>query len=366
MTIEKTSQIKAGDNLVMVVYGKGGVGKTSFTASAPKVLLLDFENGSKYLGDRGIDADVIRFQGWLTEDDKRQLASIIAPYHTIALDPLGEAMDKLLDCSALNGKKFRQADGSLTMAGWGEAKKQMRNFIKYLRDSGKNVIIVAHVSEEKDGDQITNRIQVATKLREEIPNIVDIISYMGVKMVDGNPVRVLYTPRQGDGFDSKDRTGRVPLTVKVGEKTGFQDLLTAMGIKSQEIPETAPVPVHDDPPEDPRQPPTQPPYPQPPAQPREMTVDDQLRKSLLHQLDGSIVAGLITKADRDDVMAKAQKGSGKVLSDFVEKVSAALYEKYDQVNKNIPPEVKPEVNPEVRPEEIVERYVEDPAQQEIW
>ena len=236
MNIESTADIKADESLVMIVYGKGGVGKTTFAATAPGVLILDFESGSKYLGQRGIKAAVVRLSAWLTEEDKRELRAAIKKYQTIVVDPLGEAMEKLMDSFSLNGPKYRQPDGSLTMAGWGEAKKKMRAFIKWLRDTGKNVIIIAHDSEEKDGEQIVHRIQVATKLREELPAIVDVISYMGVRMVDGRPARVLYTPRQGEKFESKDRTGRVPLTVEVREKSGFADFLSSLApIKSPPV-----------------------------------------------------------------------------------------------------------------------------------
>ena len=236
MNIESTAEIKADESLVMIVYGKGGVGKTTFAATAPGVLILDFENGSKYLGQRGIKAAVVRLSAWLTEQDKHELRTEIKKYQTIVVDPLGEAMEKLMDSSSLNGPKYRQPDGSLTMAGWGEAKKKMRAFIKWLRDTGKNVIIIAHDSEEKDGEQIVHRIQVATKLREELPTIVDVISYMGVRMVNGRPVRMLYTPRQGEAWESKDRTGRVPLAVEVSEKSGFEDFLASLApIKSPPV-----------------------------------------------------------------------------------------------------------------------------------
>jgi replication-associated recombination protein RarA len=59
MVIENTQSMKNDDNIVMVLYGKGGVGKTTFVASAPKPLLIDFENGSKYLGQRGFNIDTI-------------------------------------------------------------------------------------------------------------------------------------------------------------------------------------------------------------------------------------------------------------------------------------------------------------------
>jgi len=237
MTIESTNEIKPTGNLVMVVYGKGGVGKTTFAATAPEPLILDFENGTKYLGERGFNVKVSRIQKWFSESDKIELLENIKPFKTIILDPLGEAMEKLINGSTLSGPKYRQNDGSLTMSGWGEAKKQMRNFIKWLRDSGKNIILVAHVSEEKNGDELVNRIQVATKLREEIPNIVDVISYMGVKPVGDKQVRLLYTPRQGDLFDSKDRTGRIPVTIEISEEHGFRDFLNAMKPVKKEIKE---------------------------------------------------------------------------------------------------------------------------------
>ena len=243
MTIEDTSEIKPTGNLVMVVYGKGGVGKTTFAATAPDPLILDFENGTKYLGERGFNIKVARIAEWFNKADKEKLSEIIKPFKTIILDPLGEAMEKLINGNTLSGAKYRQNDGSLTMSGWGEAKKQMRGFIKWLRDSGKNIILVAHVSEEKSGDELVNRIQVATKLREEIPNIVDVISYMGVKTAEGKQVRLLYTPRQGDQFDSKDRTGRIPVTIEISEQNGYQDFINAMLPVKNEIKEPVKEPV---------------------------------------------------------------------------------------------------------------------------
>ncbi len=230
MNIEKTEEIKADDNIVMVIYGKGGTGKTTFAASAPKPLILDFENGTKFLGDRGIKADVIRFSEWITKAEKLQLAGMIDNYDSIILDPLGEAMDKLIESKEIVGKLYRNGNGGLTMAGWGEVKKQMKSFLKYLRDTGKNIIIVSHVNEFQSDDGLNHRIQVATKLSDEIPNMVDVISYMGVKTEDETVKRILYTPTQGGSFDSKDRTGKIPMTVEVSELNGWSDLIKSMQV----------------------------------------------------------------------------------------------------------------------------------------
>ena len=228
MKIEKTGDINPDKNLVMIIYGKGGVGKTTFAASAPRPLLLGFENGDKFLGQRGINVDVMRFSRWLTNEDKADLVDALADHDTIALDPLGEAMDLLIESSDIKGKKFRDTLGGLTIAGWGEVKKQMKNFIKFLRSTGKNIIIVSHVNEIAGDEGLKHRIQVATKLSNEIPNMVDIISYLDVNKEGDGFSRMLYTPAQGGSFDSKDRTGRLPLTIQVSELNGFQDMLNAM------------------------------------------------------------------------------------------------------------------------------------------
>lgn len=228
MTVENTKAIKADDNLVMIVYGKGGVGKTTFAASAPNALILDFENGTKYLGDRGFEVNVVRMKSWLTTQDKNDLLQLMMAHDTIVVDPLGEAMDKLIDSPEINGPKYRTHDGSLTMAGWGEVKKQMRNFIKWLRDTGKNIIIVSHVTEIATDNGLEHRIQVATKLSDEIPNIVDVISYLGIQKRGDVIARMLFTPAQGGSFDSKDRTGRVPMTVEISERNGWQDLMDSL------------------------------------------------------------------------------------------------------------------------------------------
>lgn len=231
MNIEKTENIKAGDNLVMVLYGKGGTGKTTLSASAPNPLILDFENGTKFLGDRGIKADVIRFTEWITKAEKQELAKMVDNYDSIILDPLGEAMDKLIESKEIVGNLYRNKNGGLTMAGWGEVKKQMKSFLKYLRDTGKNIIIVSHVNEIQTEEGLEHRIQVATKLSDEIPNMVDIISYLAVKNVDGEMKRILYTPSQGGSFDSKDRTGKMPMTIEISELDGWKNIIESMELQ---------------------------------------------------------------------------------------------------------------------------------------
>jgi len=205
----------------MIVYGMGGVGKTTFAASFPKPLLIDFENGAKYFGERGISVDVAQQKDWFTQEDFTQLKAAIANYDTIIVDPIGEAMQKLMESQSINGAKYRQGgSGDLTIAGWGEVKKKMRNFVKWLRDTDKNIVIVAHVDEKTDGETIVRRPMIATKLSDELITMVDIVAYMGTttgknkETGESESKRVLFLDPSDESRVSKDRTGKLGKYIK--------------------------------------------------------------------------------------------------------------------------------------------------------
>lgn len=215
MEIKNTKEYPTVQSLVMLVYGMGGVGKTTFASTFPKPLLLDFENGAKYFGERGIEVDVAVFKNWLSIKDKQELATVIEKYETVIVDPIGEAMEKLLnDPEVAKGQKYRQASGDLTMAGWGQVKKEMRNFIKWLRDSGKNIVLVAHVDEKDDEGRIIRRPLIATKISDELITMVDVVGYMTVITQEGEQKRVISVDASDEKIVSKDRTGKLGRYVK--------------------------------------------------------------------------------------------------------------------------------------------------------
>lgn len=201
-------------NIVMLVYGVGGVGKTTFASTFPKPLLLDFENGAKYFKQRDIDVDVVQMQSWFTNDDKKQLQELVANYETIVFDPIGEMMEKLIHSDAINGSKYRQADGSLTMAGWGKVKDHARAVLKWARDLDKNVVLVAHVDERPDDETLVKRPLIATKISDEIIAMVDIVGYLDILNVDGEEKRVLRVNPADKKYIAKDRTGTLDAYVK--------------------------------------------------------------------------------------------------------------------------------------------------------
>lgn len=209
MKIYNTSSPQFKPSVVMMLYGEGGVGKTTFGATAPKPIIADCENGAKYFGMRGISVDVAQIEKWA---DMREFLDYVKSdkVETVVVDPIGELMDKLKrHMLAMGDTKLVQKDGSPTMAGWGWLKKTMRDFIKVLRDTGKNVILIAHIEENKDEDRLVKRPKIETKIADDIVNMVDVVGYMTVVQEEGETKRIIIVDPGNDKYTAKDRTGQL-------------------------------------------------------------------------------------------------------------------------------------------------------------
>lgn len=213
MKLYNTADPNIKPPVLMLVYGQGGVGKTTFTSTAPKPLLADCENGSKYFGLRGIRMDIALIENW-NDIEQFYLHVKNSDYETVVVDPIGELMEKLkIHIVKSKEKKWVQYDGSLTMAGWGEMKDRMRNFVKSIKDLGKHMILVAHVEEKDDEGKMIKRPKIMTKISEEMIALVDIVGLMETvrtpneagEIVDKRIIRVQPT----DKYEGKDRTGQL-------------------------------------------------------------------------------------------------------------------------------------------------------------
>lgn len=224
MEIINTKDMNDVASFNAIIYGEGGVGKSTMASTFPNPVMLDFENGVKYFKQRGIELPTIQMNHWPTEEEKKKFAEIIKDYDTVIIDPIGRAMQMLIDDKkAIAGSKYRQVSGDLTMAGWGEAKKQMRNFVSYLLGTNKNIILVAHITEDKDEStgSLVKRPLIPTGLKDELITMVDVVAYFGnrsKKDDDGEEEIVRFLDmRTGQNHVSKDRTG----TLNDPEFNGF-------------------------------------------------------------------------------------------------------------------------------------------------
>lgn len=231
--LQKTLEQTDTGPFSMLVYGDGGVGKTSFAATAPKAIMADCEptqkGGTKYLGKRGIALDFFHITDWPQMAEFHTFA-LKNGYETVVIDPIGELMEKLMRFMAASGDRKRtQGDGSPSMAGWGWLKETMRAYIKILLDSGLNVLVIAHSQDEKDEEKVIKVPMIATKIRQEIINMFDASGFMTFETIDGKRERVIITEAVSEKFKSKDRTGQLP---RVIVNPNFGDILKLVGAKA--------------------------------------------------------------------------------------------------------------------------------------
>lgn len=199
--------------MIAVVYGPGGVGKSTLATTAPKPVFIDAENGTKAFGIRGIDVPVAHVKSW---EDVRQAWAVILEnpaYETVVIDPIGKFLDLLIEQVS--------AGGEMNMRKWGEAKKLMYKFISVVKDSGKHVVFVAHEDKDKDEDVQLRRPMLAANLSQPLVDMSDVVGHLRVDANGERSLRVQPEPK----FVAKDRFSLFGETVKNPNFSRMIDLM---------------------------------------------------------------------------------------------------------------------------------------------
>lgn len=173
------------ERLNMVIYGPPGIAKTSlaFTAEAP--LLLDFDNGSHRAPNR---KDVVRVEQW--SEVAEISADDLAPFKTVVMDTAGRALDALTADIIRQNPKMGNG-GSLSLQGYGVLKGRFTNYLKLLNSFGKDVVLIAHMDEQRKGDEIIERLDVQGGSKGEIYKAADA---MGRIVIANGQRRLLFSP----------------------------------------------------------------------------------------------------------------------------------------------------------------------------
>jgi hypothetical protein len=202
------------ERLNMVLYAPPGLGKTTLAFTADKPLLLDFDRGAHRASGR---KDSVAISSW---DD---VASInvddLAPFGTVILDTAGRALDVLSADIIRNNPKLGRG-GVLTLQGYGELKARFIAFMKMLNGFGKDVVLIAHMDEQRNGDEIIERLDVQGGSKGEIYKAADAMGRLAIR--DGK--RVLnFSPT--DAAFGKNPAQLEPLLVPHHQTPEFVDFL---------------------------------------------------------------------------------------------------------------------------------------------
>ena len=154
--------------LIGLIYGQPGVGKTSVALSSPKPLLIDFDNGALRVEKqyRVATLQVKKYNDFL-EILKNDNLHYLNDYETIVIDTLGKMVDSMADY-----------------------------LLKNLLNTNKSIIFIAHEKEEKVGDQIIKRPDIAGSSGKDIVKDLDFMGYMSInggrRTIDLNPNDAFY------------------------------------------------------------------------------------------------------------------------------------------------------------------------------
>lgn len=174
--IKNPSEIEEKKNLVMMIYGTPGAGKTTVALSAPSPVLIDTDGGVSrtHTAHR---CPTVQVTKW--EDVNAALDEIAAaPFKSIIVDTVGKLLDFMGDFIIRNNPKMRKFDGTLSLQGYGVRKQMFREFVKRCMLMGRNVIFVAHASEEKVGDDYAVRPIVGGSSMADIMMELDLLGLL--------------------------------------------------------------------------------------------------------------------------------------------------------------------------------------------
>lgn len=170
--------IKATDSIpvehpVFLIFGQPGIFKTSLGYSCKDPLLLDFDKGAHRAANR---RDTLAIDSWADIAELMAKPAVLDPYSTIVVDTAGRCLDFITADIAANDPK-KAPGGNLSQQGWGVLKNRFRTWTSQLRTLGKDVLLIAHDKEDKDGDTRVVRPDIVGGSYGEVMKIADFVGY---------------------------------------------------------------------------------------------------------------------------------------------------------------------------------------------
>ncbi len=159
--IKPVTELKT--NLVMLVYGRSGSGKTHFGSTFPRpILFIDTnERGTETIAQEE-DVDVVRVTEWAEFDElywallNRETA---VQYASVVLDQITNLQDIGMAEVLRKGRKGR--DETFTQRNWGQLSGMLKQTISDFRDLSDhyNLLLIAHERIDEPGDEEEEHIE---------------------------------------------------------------------------------------------------------------------------------------------------------------------------------------------------------------
>ena len=150
--IRNPNDIQEGAKKIrMLIAGYPGIGKSTLALSAPNPLHIDV--------DFGIDRIEPRYRKpYIQPQSYDEILGDLTPinlqdFDTLVFDTGGKLISLMSLWAIKKDPKYGQRDGSLSLKGYGFVGKEFVRLMDYcFYELQKNIVIVFHATEEKDGD----------------------------------------------------------------------------------------------------------------------------------------------------------------------------------------------------------------------
>lgn len=211
------------ENIIAFIYGDPGIWKTSLAFTAKNPILFDFDKGAHRAG--AFRKDTVQIGSW--NEVARFTAQDLQGYDTIIVDTAGRALDMMTDSLKGDSRNTRR-DGQLTMQGYGKLGSMFTDWLKMLRGMGKDIVLLAHASEDKDGDNVIKRPDMVGGSKKEAYKVADMMGYMTMQQGQNGAVRVLnFTPNHTYLAKDSGQIGNIIINSMTDAPNQLADIIQA-------------------------------------------------------------------------------------------------------------------------------------------
>lgn len=159
-----------------MIYGQAGMGKSTVALSAPKPLLLDFDNGVKRMNMAHLEnIDTVQVTSW--NDVQLVLQEDLSVYQTIVVDTIGKMMDFIIT--------YKCGTRQPSIRDWGGINAEFSWMTRTLSSLKKHIIFVAHRDTRKEGDDTVFIPALREKSYNSIVTELDLLGYLEMKSERG-------------------------------------------------------------------------------------------------------------------------------------------------------------------------------------
>jgi FtsZ-binding cell division protein ZapB len=164
-------------NIICIISGLPGTGKTTLALSSPDVLLIDTDEGlCRVKSEHRKDASICKNYEEILTDIK----SAEGNYKTIVIDTAGALIDYLKDWAIRTDPKSSKTNGGISLQGFGVVKQEFLRFSSELRKKF-NVVYLFHEKREKNDDDIFYSIVCEGAARELVYQPADLAAHLFIQ-----------------------------------------------------------------------------------------------------------------------------------------------------------------------------------------